>query len=89
MSGSKGLLSKKEDQLIELSFTSNKFLGGVGKSLVATIKVDDKYVDEIVERLRALKRIQYDANYWDHHSVVFPARLNQIRAWTSILTLLS
>jgi hypothetical protein len=75
VSGSKGLLSKKEDQLIEFSFSSNKFLGGVGKSLVATIKVDDKYVEEIVERLRALKRIQYDVNYWEHHSVVFPAAI--------------
>jgi hypothetical protein len=37
--GSKGLLSKKEDQLVELTFSSNKFLGGVDKTLVATIKV--------------------------------------------------
>lgn len=73
VSGSKGLLSKKEDQLIELTFSSNKFLGGVGKTLVATIKVDDTYVEEIVERLRALKRIQYDANYWEHHSVTVPS----------------
>jgi hypothetical protein len=70
--GSKSLLSKKEDQLIELTFSSNKFLGGMGKTLVATIKVDDTYVEEIVERLRSLKRIQYDANYWEHHSVTVP-----------------
>ena len=69
VSGATNIITKKSDYLIEISFIGNKFLGGVGVSLVATIKPEEKFVNEIYERLRTLKILQYDSSYWEHHNL--------------------
>ena len=69
ISGAKNIITKKSDHLIEISFIGNKFLGGAGVSLVATIKPEDKFVNEIYDRLRTLKILQYDSSYWKHHEL--------------------
>jgi ribosomal protein L40E len=54
---------------LELSFIGNKYLGGVGKALIATIKVEGMFINHIFERLSTLKQLQYDTRYWAHHKL--------------------
>ena len=63
-------IPKKEEQLIEISFIGNKFFTPHNKSYIATIKVEDDHIDEIIKRLRTLKQIQYDSDYWQHQSIL-------------------
>lgn len=60
---------KKEEQFIELSFIGNKFFTSTNKPYIATIKVDDYYIDEIIKLLRTLRQLQYDSRYWQHHTM--------------------
>ena len=60
---------KKEEQFIELSFIGNKFFTSSNKPYIATIKVDDYYIDEIIKLLRTLRQLQYDSRYWQHHTM--------------------
>src|SRR6266540_2369070 len=47
-----------------------------GVPLIATIKVEDRLADEIHEKLRALKLLQFDRNYWERHSLSFLGAAN-------------
>ncbi len=62
-------IPKKEEQFIELSFIGNKFFTPTNKPYIATIKVDDYYIDEIIKLLRTLRQLQYDSDYWQHHTM--------------------
>jgi Double zinc ribbon len=62
-------IPKKGEQFIELSFIGNKFFTPTNKPYIATIKVDDYYIDEIIKLLRTLRQLQYDSGYWQHHTM--------------------
>ncbi len=62
-------IPKKDEQFIELSFIGNKNLTPTNKPYIATIKVDDYYIDEIIKLLRTLRQLQYDSRYWQHHTM--------------------
>jgi hypothetical protein len=62
-------IPKKGEQFLELSFIGNKFFTSTNKPYIATIKVDDYYIDEIIKLLRTLRQLQYDSRYWQHHNM--------------------
>ncbi len=64
-------IPKKAEQFIELSFIGNKSLTPTNKDYIATIKVDDYYIDEIINLLRTLRQLQYDYGYWEHRTLKF------------------
>ncbi len=76
VSGTTNIISRKQDHLIEISFIGNKSMLRAGVPLIATIKVEDRLADEIHEKLRALKLLQFDRNYWERHSLSFLGAAN-------------
>lgn len=56
---------------IEFNFIGTGTIGMINIKYVARIKTDEKYVNQVFERLRNLKGLENSSSYWERESLTF------------------
>ena len=62
----KGIIKKKEDLTVKITFTGNDAL-----EHWIIINIDDRYIKEFLDHIEKLRQKESDATYWTHRLLIF------------------